>query len=112
MILKIKISPMKYKGYNKDNVLSKLNSTAYTFSNYGNYRKEDENYVYVYNLEKHRRKTKQTKVKKGDKLVTKSTVVNEGYWLMFVYKIPKYWLIENRKKVDQCSRNFKIVDRK
>lgn len=113
MILKTKIRPSIITGHTKESVISKFRSTCATFSSlYGFYLKEDDENVFVYNLQKFRRKTSQKKGLKAGKLVTKSTVLIQAHWVMYVYRIPKSWLSTNHKKVDQKTRNFIILDNK
>jgi hypothetical protein len=109
MILKVRIRPQKIESHYKYDIPSKLGLNP-TYSRYGNHftklisKNEDD--IYVINYEKHRKKTRQKKVTKNGKKVTKSTVIRNSHWIGYVYCIPKFWLMTENKIVIQNKRNF------
>lgn len=107
------IKPSKTTGYSIDLIKSKYQMYGFTSSSlYGDYWHDDEKYITVANFQKVNTKTKQVKKKVKGEMKTVSTVVRYAHWEAFIYKIPKSWLEQNRKKVIQNKRNFVIVERK
>lgn len=105
MEIRIKIKPQKYTARTKDELLQKItNGKCFTFSSdgcyYTSYNSDDK---YVYTLQKHRPKIAQRKDNRGKTIG--SSVIKEGFWVGYVYKIPKNLPI----KVYQKLRNFTII---
>jgi len=109
MRLSITIKPSTITGNSKDEIKSRLRLYGWTSSNYGNYYRDDNNYIYVINFEKFRKKSKQIqKVVKG-KSVSTSKVIRKAHWVGYYYQIPISFLKESRMKVIQKKRNFVFV---
>lgn len=113
MRLITKLRPNKYVGKTKSDINSKANLYGWCSSGYGhsymspNVRENE--FIYVVNYIKVRKKTEQKKQKNGK---TKSTIIRNSHWIGYVYKIPMSWLKSEKKKVIQKTRNFIIVDSK
>jgi hypothetical protein len=113
MILTTSIRPSVCKRNYKQDIISNWGLFGYTFSNYGQYYKEDKDFVYAINFEKFNKKTEQRKKKPvNGKCITSSRIIREKHWVGYLYMIPKGWLKSSNKKVMQKSRNFKIIPSK
>lgn len=107
------IKPWKSEGCSIDSIKSKHQMYGFTCSSlYGDYYGDHKDFIMVANFQKVNTKTKQVKKKVKGEMKTVSTVVRYAHWEAFIYKIPKSWLEQNKKKVIQKKRNFVIVDRK
>lgn len=112
MNLIMKIKPSICKRSSKQDIISNWSLYGYTVSTYGQYRKEDNNFVYAVNFEKFNKKTEQKKRKVKGKSVTTSRIIREKHWVGYLYMIPKGWLKASNKKVIQKTRNFSIISKK
>lgn len=106
------IKPSKTTGNSIDSIKSKHQMYGLTLSSCGEYYGDHKDFIMVANFQKVNTKTKQVKKKVKGEMKTISTVVRYAHWEAFIYKIPKSWLEQNKKKVIQKKRNFVIVDRK
>ena len=108
MRLSLNIKPSTITGNSKDNIKSVLRLYGWTCSNYGSYYSgfKNDDYIYVINFEKFRRKTKQNKRMIKGKSVTSSKVIRKAHWVGYYYLIPISFLKESRMKVIQKKNNF------
>ena len=86
MKLIITVKPSVVQGRSKDEIKSKLNLYGWCSSNHGSYfsqLRHTDDYIYVINFQKFRRKTKQTKKVVDGKSVTKSKVIRPTHWVGF-----------------------------
>lgn len=116
MELKLRIKPQYYKGVNKNDVMSQISRDyCWTYGLHKGVRinglrplfRNKDNYVRVFNLIKHNRKSIRTIDKKGNKRVT----IKPMYWEAFVYDIPLSFFEISGLSIIQEKRNFRIFDR-
>lgn len=109
MNIKLKLKPF-YVGVH--NSLDGIHKGSYTLNNRGNgYRNFGSEDVFIgYVFHKVRKKTKQTKNKKGKTISSK--IVREAHWIVSKYRIPYTLLDVLNKKFEQRSRHFVLVDKK
>lgn len=118
MKLAINISPIVERADTKDELERKLphglrysNDGAYSTC-WGRYSSVD-GFIFVYNIRKVNKKSKQIKFISGKKIgrTKKSEVIRRKHWVANVYKFDNN-LLEAGVKVEQKSRNFIITKRK
>jgi hypothetical protein len=106
----VKFRPRVIKANTKNEIISEIHRMAgLKCSRKFPQTNSDNTMYFVYNLEKHNKKTKVNKKKK--KLVTEKgsthqrDVIKKAHWVAYVYFIPKYLVMEYK----QHDRNFKIT---
>ena len=112
MIARTQIKPRKVTATTKQELIEKIRGLSFRYCFYngtnGAYYDYDKSMYHLYNANKIRRKTKQTKrVIKGN-VATKTEVIRHGHWEAFVYAIPMS-MVSN---VKQNSRNFTVEFKK
>lgn len=116
MEFKLRIKPRHFKGCNKNDIMYQISDGhCWTYGLHKGsringlsplFRKKD-NYVRVFNLIKHNRKSIRTIDKKGNK----HTTIKPMYWEAFVYDIPIVFFEISGLSVIQEKRNFRIFNR-
>ena len=114
MNLIMNIKPTKYVSDNKESLIERYQLYGFCISSqFGqHYYRDDKNYIYVANFQKLNKKTKQVQKVINGKNITTSKIIRKKQWIIFVYRIPKNWLIAANKKVIQKTRNFINTDNK
>lgn len=106
MKIVIDVKPYKYTGLTKQEVLNKaLSDASFCFGSYGQYFKPlfNDKFAYVYTLEKHKQKFKQTKNSKGETTYKK---IKEKQWILHLYKFETDLLKLAKIKLNQKTRTF------
>jgi len=118
----INLKPAKLEARTKNEIISKIRninrSLTYTFCNLGNGLYDYKNKTfYVYNLQKIRSKSSQTKkaiyktINDLKFMSYKKDKINNGHWIAYVYKIDEGLLKTLGKKVRQNIRNFELKNK-
>ena len=128
MKLSINIKPTILEGRTKGDILNKIRKSDLLYSSGSSrissnklfsysgltrfMRGSNNESVFVYNLQKNRRKVKQVQKfdKKLGKNVTKSVTIKKGHWIAYLYEFNIEMLKQmGAKKIYQESRTFKIT---
>lgn len=110
MKLTMNIKPSKKEGKTKQGALPKIRYIyGTTYTKYGHGVMADANYVYAFNLEKHRKKSQRIGAR-GQKL--KKPKITPSKWVCYYYQIPVALLEAMGLMVVQGTRTFKITSSK
>ena len=113
MEFKLKIKPTKVVKSTREGIIDSYRLYGFTCSSrYGNYFREDDEYIYAANFQKVNTKTKQVKRRANGMVETDSVILHYAHYVGYVYKFPKALLDLTGKKIEQGRKNFKVVDKK
>ena len=109
MKLIVNIKPTTTKASTLSELKDKINCFGFIMNKYFNgYPSSfnDDNYVYAFVFEKHRRKAKHTKKKRNGALTTISEPIKNNHWIGYKYKFPIELLKTLNVRLVQKNRHF------
>lgn len=106
MKLTMNIKPTKKEAYTKQGAKPRIRGVfGSKYCSYGSNIMEDDKYVYVYNLEKHRKKSERYGA--NNNKLKKARIVSKK-WVCYYYQIPIELLKIMNVRVVQGNRTFKL----